>query len=677
MASSRPAPGKSFADVHPELLDEWDYDANLEAGRTPQTTTPRSSFKAAWVCRSCGNKWKMTPNARSAQGSGCPICAHKRGGKIRQKPPLGKSLADVNPLVAASWHPDLNGDTTPFDVFPRSEVDRWWKCSQGHEEKTSPKQRLRIVSPDGCSTCGGRRVRAGFNDLATTHPHIAAQWDADSNKQTGFDPTMVSAGSERSFWWTCPVGHRMNSAVKVRVRNAGCAQCSVITSSRVEIELRCEFQAVGIPVDMNTRRWAIGAKTFQLDICAPDWKLIIEFDGWRWHEQGFEQDLRKTRFLKAHGWTVIRIRDRLKPISDCDVVVDSTADSVPGMVKKVLYRLQTLNLSTPHFASYLAGNHLWAEKEANRRTEAERSRSLRGEYPDIARELDEKENNGLRPENLHPGSSRLVTWRCSTCDHKWVTTVAARTGSKNAKGTGCPKCAVVRRSTLMSIAQPGQSLAELFPDVAAQWDTKKNTRNPDSYYPYSTASVWWICPTKGHSYRCRISSKTTQGSGCSICAGKQVVAGDNDLATTHPELLVLWDYEKNSSIGLYPHRIMAGSDKRAHWLCATCSSSRETKIYSVKHGNHNCWECEVKARSRRKKKAPKERSLAFLRPDLLKEWDKKRNAKQGLFPDEVFAQSHTRAIWTCATCSHTWEATVQNRFLGTGCPQCRSSRNKK
>ena len=99
MASSRPAPGKSFADVHPELLDEWDYDANLEAGRTPQTTTPRSSFKAAWVCRSCGNKWKMTPNARSAQGSGCPSCAVKRRGKIRQKPPLGKSLADVNPLA--------------------------------------------------------------------------------------------------------------------------------------------------------------------------------------------------------------------------------------------------------------------------------------------------------------------------------------------------------------------------------------------------------------------------------------------------------------------------------------------------------------------------------------------------------------------------------------------------
>ncbi|WP_440132069.1 zinc-ribbon domain-containing protein [Corynebacterium stationis] len=43
----------------------------------------------------------------------------------------------------------------------------------------------------------------------------------------------------------------------------------------------------------------------------------------------------------------------------------------------------------------------------------------------------------------------------------------------------------------------------------------------------------------------------------------------------------------------------------------------------------------------------------------------------------MFAQSHTRAIWTCATCSHTWEAKIQNRFLGTGCPQCRSSRNKK
>lgn len=61
MPSSRPAPGRSFADVHPELVDEWDYEANVKTGRTPQTTTPRSSTKISWVCRSCGNKWKMTP----------------------------------------------------------------------------------------------------------------------------------------------------------------------------------------------------------------------------------------------------------------------------------------------------------------------------------------------------------------------------------------------------------------------------------------------------------------------------------------------------------------------------------------------------------------------------------------------------------------------------------------
>lgn len=677
MPSRHSANGRSFADLHPDLVEEWDLEANLESGRTPQTTTPRSSFKASWICRSCGNKWKTSVNSRTSRQTGCPICAANRRGKARQKPPEGKSLAELHPLVSSNWHPDLNGSITPFDVFPGSEVDRWWKCSLGHVERTPPKRRSRAAAPGGCTTCGGRRVEAGFNDLATTHPHIAAQWDTARNSETGFDTTTVSSGSERSFWWICSVGHRIQSPVKVRVKSAGCPQCSVILSSRMEIELRCEFQAVGIPVDMDTRRYSIGKKKFQLDICAPEWNLVIEFDGRHWHKDAFNRDLRKTRYLEKHGWTVIRIRDMLKPVTNRDVVVDSTANSVNSMVKSVLERLQQSNFYTPQFEQYLSSNNLWAEMEANRRTEAERSRSLLGEFPEVAAELDEKENNGLRPEGLHPGSNRPVKWRCSTCGHSWTTSVNARTGSKNKKGTGCPQCAAARRGDIRRIPLPEKSLADLYPELAAQWDTEKNDCGPETFRPFTATPAWWICPDKGHSYETVISSRTAQGSGCVVCAGKQVLAGYNDLATTHPELLALWDYDKNSKIGLFPQQIMAGSEKRGFWLCAMCRCSLESKIYSVMHGRHHCWKCGVKVRSEQKKKAPFERSLSFLRPDLLEEWDEKRNAELGLFPDAVFAQSHSRANWNCKTCGHIWETKIQSRFLGGGCPKCRRTPSKK
>lgn len=39
----------------------------------------------------------------------------------------------------------------------------------------------RAVENSGCPYCTGRRVLAGFNDLAALHPEIAAQWDDTLN----------------------------------------------------------------------------------------------------------------------------------------------------------------------------------------------------------------------------------------------------------------------------------------------------------------------------------------------------------------------------------------------------------------------------------------------------------------------------------------------------------------
>jgi len=50
----------------------------------------------------------------------------KNARKGRNTNPKGHVLGFVNPLVAAIWHPQSNGDTTPFDVSPK--IDRWWKC---------------------------------------------------------------------------------------------------------------------------------------------------------------------------------------------------------------------------------------------------------------------------------------------------------------------------------------------------------------------------------------------------------------------------------------------------------------------------------------------------------------------------------------------------------------------
>ena len=55
------------------------------------------------------------------------------------------------------------------------------------------------------------------------------------------------------------------------------------------------------------------------------------------------------------------------------------------------------------------------------------------------------------------------------------------------------------------------------------------------------------------------------GNRCPYCANQKVLAGYNDLATTNPELLEEWDYEKNGSF--LPNDFTQSSNKKVWWKC--------------------------------------------------------------------------------------------------------------
>jgi hypothetical protein len=75
------------------------------------------------------------------------------------------------------------------------------------------------VSGKGCPYCSRTRVWAGFNDLATTRPHLAAE-------AHGWDPTKVSRGSGLKLEWKCKLGHLYTAAVGERVRGSNCPFCA-------------------------------------------------------------------------------------------------------------------------------------------------------------------------------------------------------------------------------------------------------------------------------------------------------------------------------------------------------------------------------------------------------------------------------------------------------------------
>ncbi len=78
----------------------------------------------------------------------------------------------------------------------------------------------------GCPYCSGRKVLAGYNDLATTHPDIAAVWHPRMNKR--LKPAGVQAVSRKPAWWRGECGHVYQMAVsdRVRAKPGYCPYCS-------------------------------------------------------------------------------------------------------------------------------------------------------------------------------------------------------------------------------------------------------------------------------------------------------------------------------------------------------------------------------------------------------------------------------------------------------------------
>lgn len=73
------------------------------------------------------------------------------------------------------------------------------------------------------------------------------------------------------------------------------------------------------------------------------------------------------------------------------------------------------------------------------------------------------ENGPLSPRDVSTGSKIRIWWRCPE-GHSWQSPVASRT----AWGHGCPVCAG------KTIVTGENDLAHLQPEIAAQWDKRKN-----------------------------------------------------------------------------------------------------------------------------------------------------------------------------------------------------------
>lgn len=189
-----------LATTHPEIAEE----AN---GWDSTTVVSGSNKRMTWKC-SLGHEWQATVNSRCGQyKTGCPICGNK------------KLLVGFNDLKTV--FPDLAVEAAgwnPSQELSGSGNKKRWQCNLGHEWEAKISQRT--IAKTGCPICTGQTLLVGFNDLATTHPHLVREAD-------GWDPRMHSPGDSKKKSWKCEEGHKWKAIISNRARlGSGCPTCS-------------------------------------------------------------------------------------------------------------------------------------------------------------------------------------------------------------------------------------------------------------------------------------------------------------------------------------------------------------------------------------------------------------------------------------------------------------------
>lgn len=609
-----------------ELMREYNYDKNKDVDL--EKITIGSGKKIWWKCNKCHEYQAEVINRNN--GRGCPYCSGK-------KVLVGyNDLTTTNPELASEWNYEKNGQLMPTEITNGSNKMVWWKCKAGHEWQAPPNRRK---TGTGCPYCANKKIKIGYNDLATTHPELTEEWDYEKNGK--LKPTSLSSGSNKKVWWKCSKGHEWSYRIVDRVnRNDGCPYCS-------------------------NHKIIVGEN----DLLTNNPELIKE---WNYEKNG---KLKPEEFSsgsgqkvwwkcsKGHEWEATisrRIRGNRCPICMKERSTSLSEKIVLYYVKK--YFKNTLeNYSPDGFGKRDIDIYV---PEINVAIEYDGQQFHKSYKKDLDKDiLCDKSNIKLyriREPKCIDYESNSIKIKLSEITNKELEVAIKDLLKKMGKEKVdiCISDDLTEIYKMIEFYEKEKSLGKMNPNASKDWNYEKNGNlTPESVFANSRKKVWWTC-NKGHEYIMSVCDKNSRG-GCPICSNQKLLVGYNDLATTNPVLAKDWNYERNGK--LKPTDVFAKSPKKVWWKCEK-GHEWEATLNSRSSGS-GCPICS------NRKVLVGYNDLATTHPKLVKEWNYEKN--KNLKPTEVTAGSHNSVWWKCSTCGYEWQSTLVKRTSrGHGCPIC-------
>ena len=244
-------------------------------------------------------------------------------------------------------------------------------------------------------------------------------------------------------------------------------------------------------------------------------------------------------------------------------------------------------------------------------------------------------------------SIKQDVWWVGECNHSWNNTIQNRIA-----GSNCLYCAGKR------ILIGFNDLASQRPNLVKEWHPTRNLPLTPGQVTVKSSSknVWWL-DEQGHEWAQKPLHRSN-GVGCAYCAGKKILSGFNDLATTHPTLAQEWHPSKN--LPMTAEHISRGNSKLVWWLCPNNHPYQLRTSDRVSKGM-GCHFCSGK------KVFEGFNDLQTINPQLAAEWHPTLN--KNITPNQVTSISSRKAAWVCSR-GHEYIASIHRRNTGTGCSTC-------
>ncbi len=399
------------------------------------------------------HEWQAAVYSR-ANGVGCSVC---RGWTVVRS----NCLATVHPALAKEWHPSKN-EKTASEVYAFSTKKYWWRCPVAKDHEWEAKIVSRTGSgtkpATGCPFCqpGSCKRVAKSNCLATTHPHLAAEWHPSRNGD--LTPAHVTHGSDLVVVWKCSAAedHEWETSVSNRAAHgkagSNCPYCAPTSRSAVH----SNSLAVTHPAVAGTWHESKNSPLTPSDVVAGSTKKVW----WRCHK------------ARDHVWestVACRVKQMEADPEACSVCANrvtvksnSLAATYPAVAAQ-WHPVMNGKLG-PDVMPYAGGqiawwqcpvapDHVWRTRIVKRTVYGQGcpacaglmvvdSNCLATTHPDLAAEWHPTKNGKLTPRHVVSGTGRPVWWRCPiNSRHAW------RTGIHNrVRCTGCPLCILAPRS---------------------------------------------------------------------------------------------------------------------------------------------------------------------------------------------------------------------------------------